>query len=269
MNISNTFKDASTPTFNPNGSSIVFDNDWTQGRGVYGGMLFACLVRTVESIAKHPIRSLSVELCAPVLPNIECTIQCIQKRYGMLSAFYSLELHQNGKCALIGTAVCAANRKSADDTVFLLPPEVISHTELNPISSGMMPPFSQHLDYRVAIGNLPFSQSNPEVGGWVTFKSPGEPQSYAMTAALIDAWWPSYMTQLQSLVPMGTISFSMSFVERTPLQVRPCLLFNQSHHISGGYITEHNTLWDDKGQLLAQAQQIVALIHGKAAPNSP
>ena len=231
-------------------------------------MLFASLVRTVESMAKHPIRSLSVELCAPVLPNIECTIQCIQKRHGMLSAFYTLELKQNGKCALIGTAVCAANRKSADDKFFIQAPEVISHTELKPISSGMLPPFSNHLDYRFAIGNLPFSQSSPDVGGWVTFKNPGEPQSYAMTAALIDSWWPSYMTQLQSLVPMGTISFSMSFVERPLLQVRPCLLFNQSHHISGGYITEHNTLWDDKGQLLAQAQQIVALIHGKPVPNN-
>ena len=67
---------------------IVYDADWVQGRGIYGGLIFATLIRVLEQNALFEIRNLSVELAAPVLPDLECRIKRSSNLLENSSRFY-------------------------------------------------------------------------------------------------------------------------------------------------------------------------------------
>ena len=255
------FKIASTPRPSNEGFVIVYDSNWVQGRGIYGGLIFATLIRVVEQNALFKIRNLSVELAAPVLPDLECEIHCTLMRRGALTAFYELRLYQENEVCVFGTVMTGADRKTTADRVFITPPEMATYDALPAIVSGLMPPFSHHLEYKLAFGHPPFSQQMPHSGGWISFRNPDSQHDKAMSVALSDAWWPSYMSQINQLRAMGTVSFSAHFGEaHKDLEANPVQIICETSHSTEGYLTEHNRLWDSKGHLLVEAFQRIAVI---------
>ena len=104
-----------------------------------------------------------------------------------------------------------ADRKTSEGRVFITPPDMAAYNNLPAIVSDLMPPFSHHLEYKLAFGHPPFSQQLPHSGGWISFRNPDSQHDKAMSVALSDAWWPSYMSQINQLRAMGTVSFSAHF----------------------------------------------------------
>ena len=220
------FHAAATPKPDGDSAVISFEANWVQGRGIYGGLLFASLIRVAEKKALFAIRNISLELCAPVLPDIPCRIQCSQMRRGAQTAFYEIRLLQADEVCVFGSIMTGADRQTTSHRVFTSAPTIQPHSALTAISSQLMPAFSHQLEYKMAYGNPPFSGQAPNSGGWISFRNPGGPHDKAMSIALSDAWWPSYMSQITQLRAMGTVSFSAHFVESpSDSSPQPCQLF--------------------------------------------
>jgi len=241
-------------------NSTPHNESWYQGRGVYGGLVFAQMAIEVSKHSAFPLRRLNVDMCAPVLAEkLDITVQ--QARVGANSGFYYIACVQQGKVVAHGTAVCGGKRIDAfDQQTFVMPqPDV---PKMPPIPQNpLMPKFTQHFEYWPTIGAFPFTRSqNLECGGWIRSRH-DQTIDIPMILALMDAWWPSISLGLSAPRPMGTISFSVDFcVDVAFEQSEPCLLHNTCSVVHEGYAIENNMLWSAGGVLLARAQQNVVII---------
>ena len=234
-------------------------SDWYQGRGVFGGLIFAHFVHLAQEFGQFPIRRMNVDLCAPLLDKeTKWTIQ--EMRRGSNSQFLTAFCWQDDKVMAQATMVLGGQRFSAFD-LQAQNPQNLKIPETAPLPANpLMPQFTQHFQYWPTIGRLPFTKSSDlYCGGWIESRYK-HPLTDTMIAALIDAWWPALALRLDRPRPMGTISCSIDFVQELPNQYGPCLLENQCQHIVEGYAVEHNYLWAPTGELLAIAQQNVVII---------
>ena len=232
---------------------------WNQGLGVYGGLTFAHMIQVVGTVSTHPIRRLSVELCAPVLER-DVSISLASKRRGGKTEFFSLELLQDGDCVGLAHATCGGVRTRDLDRA---PITELPQRHGNTLPDALpMPPFARFFDYEPTRGQIPASGSTDAVlesGGWLTPRFDA-PRDHALVAAVIDAWWPAILGAAPQLRPMGTMSFAMDFLRPPTQEAGPFYLEVSSAHVADGYSLEMNELWDHHGHLLARAQQNIAII---------
>ncbi len=234
--------------------------DWYQGRGVYGGLVFAQMVRALRSHTSFPIRRLNVDMCAPVeVGEIEITVQ--EARRGMNSHFFYICALQDKKVVAHGSAVCGGKRVDSFDAHLHPAPELNVPTIPSIPPNPLMPAFTQHFEYWPTIGVFPFSRSEDlRCGGWIRSRHDSTIDA-EMVVALLDAWWPSVSLRLDGPRPMGTISCTVDFSLVEPFeQSGPCLLENTCVEVHQGYAVENNVLWSSTGQVLARAQQNVVII---------
>ena len=246
------------PTFLSH-DEIECDEDWFQGKGVYGGLIFAYFVEGLLSKSPFPIRSLQVELCRP--------LQAGRARYsfslmcrGSSTEFWQAVLYQEDRVVAMTTAVMGQQRNALYDKQEHFFPNVPSYQEVLPIPyNPIMPQFCRHISYRLCIGEAPFSRcSSSKTGGWIDFHDNQSSNNYACVVALIDAWWPSMVLYMRNMHYLGTVSFSCHFF--APF-APPYLFVGQTRKLQDGYASESNELWSADGNLVAIAQQLIAIIH--------
>ena len=234
--------------------------DWYQGRGIYGGLVFAQFVFALRGKTEFPIRRLTVDMCAPVLAgDIEIKVQ--EARKGVNSHFFYVCAIQGTKVVAHGSAVCGGARSNLFDIHTHPAPEEIPPTFDSIPSNPLMPEFTNHFEYWPTIGAFPFSQATDlRCGGWIRHRQDRLIDT-EMVAALLDAWWPSVSLALNGPRPMGTISCTIDFsMTESFEQTEPCLLENTCVEVHEGYAVENNVLWSAKGRVLARAQQNVVII---------
>ena len=253
-----------TNTIENNTSSITWtpDASWYQGRGVYGGLLFACMSKHLGTISSFPIRNLHVDLCAPILAK-ETLLVFRKIRKGINTDFFHIEVTQQHQVIAHGTAICGGTRYTGiDRTLRPFPAPPLPSTP--PLASHpLMPTFTQYFSYWPTMGNLPFSASTElTTGGWISIKDHEQLNSTSISA-LIDAWWPCLALALDKPRSMGTISCSIDFMHSgmDTVYTHPYFLQNTTQEIVDGYAIEHNTLWTHDGTLLAHCQQNVVVIN--------
>ncbi len=239
-----------------------FDPSWHQGRGAYGGLIFGAMTHITAKHSPFPLRRLSAELCAPILSGgVELAIE--EMRKGAATRFYQIRFTQGGKIAAFGSVTCGSVRNTDLDCRDEKAPDFPDWRERKPIffSKGM-PDFCRHFNYWPVLG---FPHSMPKklkTGGWVQAVKPGQHMTQELIAGLIDTWWPSIYLRAEKPRLMGTLSFAMDFMH-PPLEdigVDPCMLICETDTVHEGFALELNRLYDSNGRLLAQAQQLIAII---------
>ena len=232
---------------------------WFQGRGAYGGLTLAAMLRAGERQTKLPIRRVHAELCAPVTDEA-CTLQVHAKRRGSNTDFISVDVTQANECVAYASLTFGARRtKKLDRSLKITPPPV----DTNPLPKNpMMPAFTHHFEYRVADDGCPLMGNQATLvksSGWIDFREPTR-RDAALVVGLMDAWWPAVMTAASEPRPMATISFTADFAEPVQESDGPFFLEVETAHVSDGYSMETDKLWNQNGALLAQAQQLIAVI---------
>ena len=233
---------------------------WYQGRGVYGGLVFAQMAVEIANQSRFPMRRLTVDMCAPVSTG-SIDIQVQEVRCGANSQFFYVACLQQEKVVAHGTAVCGGNRLGDFDAHnFEMPESTVPAMQSIP-QNPLMPTFTQHFEYWPTIGPFPFSRSKDlNCGGWIRSRH-DKTIDVPMILSLMDAWWPSVSLGLNGPRPMGTISFTVDICFDEPFeQVEPCLLYNTCSEVQDGYAVENNMLWSASGKLLGRAQQNVVII---------
>lgn len=239
---------------------------WQQGRGAFGGLVIAALVRTVEIAAdtpERPVRSVAAHLLGPVLAGpAEIAVERLRIGSGLSSL--SATLRQGSEVLAHAVLVLGKERSTDFDRQDVIPPELPDWREVPPlpIRPPLGPEFAAHFEFR-SLGTLPFSGAEEATSsGWVRPLTPGRARDAAYVAAQADAWWPAVLARLSMPRPTATVSYKLQ-IATDCAELDPTLpLFHRARALAGlgGYIAEHRELWSPDGRLVALNQQTFAVI---------
>lgn len=235
---------------------------WQQGRGLFGGLVTAVLVRALQASAPdRELRSLTAELCGPTLPGpAELRVEVL--RVGSAVSTLAVRLVQGGLVQAHGVGVLGRARANDLDGTRVTAPAMADWRSMErlPLQPPIAPTFTRYFDFRSA--RLPFSGGESVTEGWIRPANPGLARDSAWLAACIDAWWPTLFQIETRPRPMATIAFTFQpqgdFVgldPEAPLFHRAWLVSNRE-----GYAVEYRELWGHDGRLMATNQQTIAVI---------
>lgn len=258
------FLAATTPTHLGNGRfTVEIPDGWQQGKGAFGGVVVALLVRAIQQEQEEGrrLRSFSAHLCGPLL-NGPASLQTDVLRRGAGISTVACRLMQDGVCA---HGVADFGRDRAPDLSLneWQMPTVPSWKDVAAVDMpvGIAPVFTQHFEYR-PIEGLPFSGGRAETCGWVRAKKPGKEMDAALLAALVDSWWISAWVTFSAPRPAATIAYFLHGIadtSRVDPEI-PVFYRAKSTLLAEGYTVEQRELWSEDGTLLVINQQTQAII---------
>lgn len=239
--------------------------DWFQGRGAYGGVLGAGILRAMLHTLAEPLRlprSLTVHFCAPVAAG-PAQLAVSVERAGRGVSHLSARLVQAGHVACLASATFATSRESQLRWDTAPMPEVPAPRSLPSVPAELMPTFAQHFDYRFCVGAPPFSgASEALLGAWLRPQVP-TPLDAPLAVALLDALPPAASTRAEGFCNLATMDYTAHFYAPLPLEgASPegfCLRVGRSGHAGSGYADDLAQLWSEDGRPLAQLRQMAAL----------
>ncbi|MBF5044552.1 thioesterase family protein [Aggregicoccus sp. 17bor-14] len=239
--------------------------DWFQGRGAYGGVVGAGILRAMLhhlADAQRLPRSFTVHFCAPVSAG-PATLQVRVERAGRQVSHLSARLEQAGGVAALASGTFAVSRESSLRWDTHQAPAVSPPRELPEVPSELLPTFAQHFDYRWAVGAPPFSGAQEALlGGWIRPRVP-TPLDAPLAVALLDAFPPAASVRAEGFCNLATMDYTAHFYAALP-QAHAAddaffLRVGSSRHAASGYADDTAHLWSEDGKLLAQLRQVAAL----------
>jgi acyl-CoA thioesterase len=253
------------------------DMRWAQGKGAFGGLMSASLLRAMTQVVVPPgsglvVRTLHVTYCAPAREGpIEAHV--VVERRGALVTTASARATQEGKVVTLATAtfVAPTTRPSPralwnDTKMPTMPaPDTL---EALPADTALLPSFTQFFEYRFCSGGIPYSgDASALMGGWVRVRDPYPAPSNlradaALVAALIDSYPPAVLPRLDEARATASVNLTVDFlappsVTRADAQF---LLLSSARVGDGGTTDETQELWSEDGVLLAACRQLVAIL---------
>lgn len=236
---------------------------WQQGRGVFGGLVFAAVVRAMracEPDATRVPRSLHASLPAPTLPGT-AEIRVRPLRRGSKLTALSADVIQGDRPTGTATLTLAGPRSSGP-TGLRQPPTDALAAGLVPrvqVPSPPAPQFTQNAAFHPVSG-VPYSGGEPLALGWVGWDHPPEALGYEELAAMADIWWPAGTIEQTQFTAVATVAFALDWL-LPPSQVAPPLLYRaRTEGASQGYAVEDRELWAPDGRLVALNRQTIAWI---------
>jgi acyl-CoA thioesterase len=244
----------------------VLGEDWYQGRGVFGGLISAIVLRSIERTVDDPARSartLALFLAAPAIAG-ECVVRTAIERAGKYVTQASARVECGGELVASAIATYARPRESALVHRSVPMPAFPPPHRVPAGPDGLLiPKFCQHFEFRQAIGDAPFSgATHAHLGGWCRLREPVRPDA-AMIAALLDSWAPAVLSLSPEWSPAATIDLTIQFTTTLPLadtRSEAYYAFEaRSTVVEDGYADDQATLWTADGLPVATARQLVAV----------
>jgi hypothetical protein len=242
-----------------------FPDHWQQGRGLFGGLVLACMSRALSNSVEsgRTLRSMTAELCGPTQPG-QASIEVEVLRAGSQVSTLACKLVQGSNIQAHAVAVFGGARSTDRDGLALSPPTLQNWTEVErvPVEPPLGPSFGQHFEFRLQSG-VPFSQSGEaSVEGFVWPKNDRHRWNLASIIACADAYWPSTLVNEAQPRPMATIAFTLELCI-DPAAVDPAApLFHRARPVNtrDGYVVEFRELWTPDARLVALNQQTLCII---------
>jgi len=239
---------------------------WQQGRGAFGGLVMAVLVRAIEHAepdTARQLRALTGEIPAPVLPGSAVVRVEVLRRGARVTTVRAL-LMQHGKVLAQATGVLGAAREDVPSRHTIEVPAMRPWHEVEPIPfvPGLMPTFSRHMEMR-NLGAIPFQGDNVQrTEGWIRPRAAMGPRGAAWLAAMVDVWWPCALVTFHAPRPTATITYTLECVGDFEGLDADAPVYHRAHSpiVRDGYAVEFRELWGSDGRLLALNQQTFVII---------
>lgn len=250
----------------PDFADFLVPDGWQQGRGAFGGLIVAMLVRAIEGFVPHAgrrIRSITVELCGPTQPGT-ARIRLEMLRDGTGVSTVAARLVQNDEVQAHAVAVVGKDRVGDFDFRDVQPPQkqVCQDAPVIPVQPPVGPHFARFIEFR-STGRPPFTGGTQRgVDGWIRPRAAASRADAAWVGLCMDAFWPVAFSIATAPRPMATIAFTMQWIAdpttldpTVPLQYRA-----RTVDTTNGYCVEFRELWSEAGELVALNQQTIAVI---------
>jgi hypothetical protein len=242
---------------------------WQQGRGAFGGLVLANLVRAIERVdadqaGARRLRALTAELCGPVPPG-PSALHVERLRTGTGVSTLAARIVRDGEVLAHAVGIFGKPRAEGTDFTALPAPAQPPWREV-PVMPAFGPPagpaFALHFEFRSS-GPPPFS-GGPEAftAGWVRPRDPGPARDAAYVTALSDAWWPALFSRMTVPRPMATVAFTLELLDGTEGLDPEAPFFHSARAVAsrGGYMVELRELRGEDGRLLSLNQQTFTII---------
>jgi acyl-CoA thioesterase len=244
-------------------------SDWVQGRGAFGGLTAALLLRAIERVIddkRRQARTLHVHFTAPVRPG-PFHIAVTRVRDGGLVSHLSATMTQDDQTVAFAVCTCAASRDEVVryDEHALLRVAPASEVDIVDLGPPIAPIFTQHFEYRFAFGEAPFSGARAaHLGGYIRARPPRVLDA-ALAIAFLDAWPPAAIARIDHVRAAASVDFRVELLpalSETVFDVdMPFLVECRSRFAAQGYADEEASL-SVGGVLLARCHQLVAILGG-------
>ncbi len=248
---------------------------WQQGRTVFGGLMAALAVQAMRDIAGAAwpadvaLRALQTNFIGPMGAGTG-EIEVHTLREGKNVRQVQATLRQNGEMAAVFVGVFGSPRDSRlpalEPEMPALPAAPESLTPL-PYIPGLTPAFTQHIDFRLAQGSLPYMGGS----GWETsfymrlHDGEIDPRTAHLDEVLAvmfaDAAPTPALSRLSGPAPASSVSWAL---ELRPL--RPGVaaqgwwrVDKEALAVREGYVNERSALWAPDGTLAAYGYQVVSI----------
>ena len=249
---------------------VEIPDHWQQGRGAFGGLVLATMLRAIEraeSDGARVTRTVTGDLCGPVMPGA-ADVEVRTLRRGNNQSNFAATLSQQGAVLAAATAVLSPARLAdARSEVPRYspppPPPTRPWRELPPLEVGppLGPVFAQHYEYRSA-ATSPFARTGePLTDGFVRERVPLARVDAPALVARLDAWWPTLFAFTGAPRPVATISFTAqilvdpgSLPPEEPLRYRA-----RMEALHEGFFVELRELWHGD-RVVALNQQTFAIL---------
>jgi acyl-CoA thioesterase len=256
--------------YDPQTGPLWFVEDgWQQGRGAYGGLVIGAMVRAAVKACGDDgrrVRSVTAELLGPVLvAPARLVVEPLRRGSGVTGV--RVRLVQADHPSHIPEELCQAvvllakDRPGTPSWNHMPAPTMPDWRQVPvvPLQAPLAPVFTEHFEFRVT-GTLPFgSASAATTQGFVRPHVRG-PVDAAVVAACADAYWPAAFATFAEPRPMATVTYALELYDVDLDPEEPLFHDARSDVAVGGYATEHRALWTPSGQLVAQNQQVFAII---------
>ncbi|RUO36851.1 thioesterase family protein [Aliidiomarina shirensis] len=238
---------------------------WNQGRALFGGLTAGITYQHALNGVNpnQQVRALTISFVGPLAAG-KAQLKRRILREGKNVTQVSIEIEQDNAVMLSALVTFGLSRPSAvkvtDTPTAKVPPR-----EQGPAfpRSKLSPEFTNHYDYRVSVGGMPFS-NNPsrEFGGWMRYSQEDSPIDIGLFLGLVDAWPPAVLPHLDAPAPASSLTWTIEFPEPLPTTKRTSDWWQYVAYIdyaADGYGHTHSHIWDNDGKLVAISRQTVTV----------
>src|SRR5690606_11577524 len=129
-----------------------------------------------------------------------------------------------------------------------------------PYVPGIVPEFTQRLDYRLAWGAVPYSGVHAtEIGGWTRLREGGAVTEDHLVA-LADAWPVPVLAMFTRPGPASSLTWSFDLLAPPSGAATDWYLLRLSTDQAGaGWVHVDMDMWSADGRLIAKGRQVVAI----------
>lgn len=257
------------------GDTVEILPGWGQGRATFGGALAALLYQHAQGVLGRelaqrslaasalPVRSLTISFVAPAAPGAVQLSSTILRRGKSVMQLESRML-QNGE---VVAAMLASFGAARDSNIVVEPasaPALAAPESGQPLPyiEGVVPEFTQNLDFRFVHGGLPFTaQPGSGIAGWVRLNNLSVPCEVAHLLALVDAWPPSVLQMFDGFAPASTLCWTVEFPHHdlAGLTSDWWQYAASADASADGYAHIAAHCWNQRGQLVAICRQTVTV----------
>ena len=244
--------------------------DWQQGRTTFGGLLSVLAVQAMRDVcgADWPLRALQTNFVGPVAVgsfDVEVTLLRQGKNIRQVQARVLQEDGQGQPqtCGVL-LGVFGAGRTSALPEFRPLADSIRTGPEdaaIWPYIEGMMPAFTQHLEFRHAEGGVPFTGSSDNYSRTYTrLKMADGVDPELLSVLLADAGPTPALAMLPAFAPASSVSWALELRPVANVDTQGLWRMDKDALATGeGYVNEKTSLWTPCGQLAALGYQVVAV----------
>lgn len=260
------------------GDEIEILPGWGQGRATFGGALAALMFQHARSrlaqgaagtggAADLPVRSLTISFVAPVAAGAVTLASTVLRRGKSVSQMETRML-QNGEVVAAMLASFGAARDSSIVVAAVTAPPLAAPESGQPLPyiPGVVPEFTQHLDFRIVHGGIPFTgQSTSDIDGWMRFRELDVTCDVPHLLALVDAWPPAILQMVKGFAPASTLCWTIEFPDPQLAGGMAGRTGDWWQYIARteaaddgyGHIAAH--CWNSRGELVAISRQTVTV----------
>jgi acyl-CoA thioesterase len=262
-----TLEQASTPVLRGDTFTLDVPTGWRQGRGAFGGLTIAALIRAIERRAGEgrTVRTVTAELPGATAAG-EAAIRVDVLRAGKTTTMSRAVLEQAGETKTHAVAILTSP-SSVEGARWceLEAPAAPPWNTIDPLPMqiGAWPEFATHFEYRL-VGGIPGQGAAAHTVGWVRPREPGTVRDTGYIAAVMDAWWPATLVRMRPPPQrIATIAYTLEIVGGLAglAPDAPLLYRGDVPVCEPDYFLETRELWGDDGRLVARNHQTFAIIH--------
>jgi acyl-CoA thioesterase len=248
----------------PDGEGLTIDlpGDWLQGRTAYGGLTGALCVEAAARLSPDlpPLRSAQFALAGPASGRLAVRAEVVRqgKSAVVIEAAVTGEAGPAAR-ALLTYGAARDSRVLRTGSGPAAPPAPEACPAF--FAADRAPSFARHFDVRLAGGARPLTPgAEPRITVWIRHGDGETPWGLPALVALADAVPSPALVLFPEFAPFSTMTWSLDLTAANPTSASGWWLLDSTIDAAdGGYASQDMSLWNDAGELVARARQMVAV----------